>query len=145
MRSRFHWLIVALVLVPSTAATRSHPIITAAPVELIADGFADLAGLTVDAAGNVLVADRLAGTVTRIPPDLRRTTMASGLAHPTGLALDENGRVLVAEESANRVLRLEADGRRTVLITGIKGPRWLTVDDAGRVYVAARRLARPVL
>lgn len=133
---------LAVALATSTGAARSHHVIALAPVELFADGFADLAGLVVDAAGNVLVTDRRAGTVTRIAPDHRRTTIASGLGHPTGLVLDESGRLLVAEETPGRVVRMEADGRLTTLITGIKAPRWLAVDPAGTVYVAARRLAR---
>jgi sugar lactone lactonase YvrE len=133
---------LALALTTSTGAARSHHVIAFAPVEVLADGFADLAGLVVDAAGNVLVADRRAGTVTRIAPDHRRATIAAGLVHPAGLALDEAGRLLVTEETAGRVVRVEADGRRTTLITGLKAPRWVAVDDAGTVYVAARRLTR---
>jgi len=125
MRSWFRSgiVVLALGLTTATGAARSDHVIALAPVELIADGFADLAGLVVDAAGNALVADRRAGTVTRIAPDRRRTIILSGLAHPMGLALDEAGRLLVAEETANRVVRVDPDGRRTTLITGIKAPR----------------------
>jgi sugar lactone lactonase YvrE len=130
------------VLLTSTSAARSHHVLALAPVELVADGFMDLAGLIVDGAGHLLVADRRAGTVTRIAPDRRRTAVASGLDRPAGLALDDAGALLIAEEGADRVVRLGADGRRTVLIAGIEAPRWLLVDDTGTVYVTGRRPAR---
>lgn len=133
---------LAIALTTSTSTARSERVIALAPVEVVAHGFRDLAGIVVDAAGNVLVADRGTGTVTRIAPDHRRTTIAANLAHPAGLALDAAGRVLIAEEGAGRVVRMEADGRRTTLISGIKAPRWLAVDDADTVYIAARLLTR---
>ena len=133
---------VSLTLCTSTGLARSHHVIALAPVELVASGFADLAGLVVDGTGTVLVADRRAGTVTRITPDQRHATIASHLGQPTGLALDEVGRLLIAEEAAGRVVRVEADGRKRTIIAGLKSPRWLVVDDAGTVYVSARRVTR---
>jgi sugar lactone lactonase YvrE len=135
-------LVVSLALCTSVGLARSHHVIALAPVELVAAGFSDLAGLAVDDAGNVFVADRRAGTVTRIAPDHRRTVVVSRLDEPTGLAFDEIGRLLIAEQGAKRVVRLEASGRRTTIIAGLRSPRWLVADDLGTVYVSARRSAR---
>lgn len=112
------------------------------PVEVHADGFDDLRGVAVDAEGYIYVADRAAGTVTRIALDRSRTVLASGLDRPVGVALDAAGRVLVAEEQAGRVVRLEPDGRRVAVVAGVKQPRWLAVHDDGTLFISARRLTR---
>ena len=95
-----------------------------------------------DSAGNVFVADRALGSVTRIAPDGSRTLVASGLERPVGLAVDPTGRLLIAEERAARVVRRDAGGALTPLVTGIKQPRWLAVRPDGTLYIAARRLTR---
>lgn len=133
-------LVVLLAVAPSTAAAKSRPIQALAPLEVIAGGFRDPSGLAVDAAANVYVADRDAGTVTRIAPDRTRTRIASGLRRPIGLAFDSAGRLLVAEEKAGRVVRVEATGARTPVADGIKQPRWLAGGENGTLYVAARRV-----
>jgi sugar lactone lactonase YvrE len=141
--SRNGIVVISLLLCTSTTGlARSHHVAALAPVEVVAGGFAEPAGLVVDGESNVLVADHRAGTVIRIAPDHRRTIVASRLARPTGLALDEAGRLLIAEEGAGRVTRLEVDGRKTTLVAGLGEPRWLAVDDLGTVYVSARRLTR---
>src|SRR6267143_1429388 len=83
-----------------------------AAFETLADGFVDVRGIVVDAAGNVFVADRATGIVWRVASDRPRVVVASGLERPVGLALDASGRLLVAEERAARVVRVEATGSR---------------------------------
>ena len=138
-------LAAALLLASVTVLPRARagPALTALdPVELFADGFGDLRGLAVDGQGNLFVADRAVGSVTRIAPDGSRTLAASGLERPVGLAFDPLGRLLVAEEKAARIVRVEADGSRTVLVAGVKQPRWLATVEDGTLFVAARRLTR---
>jgi sugar lactone lactonase YvrE len=113
-----------------------------APVSVWARGFLQPRGVAVNAHGAVFVADRLAGTVTRIAPDQSMTVVVRGLERPVGLAFDSEGRVLVAEERAGRVTRLESSGARTVLVSGVKQPRWLDVGEDGTMFIAARRLTR---
>ena len=115
-----------------------------APVSVWARGFLQPRGVAVNVHGAVYVADRLAGTVTRIAPDQSMTTVARGLERPVGLAFDAEGRLLVAEERAGRVTRLEASGVRTTLVSGAKQPRWLDVGEDGTLFVAARRLTRGI-
>lgn len=112
------------------------------PLEVYADGFLDLRGIVLDGDGDVFVADREAGTVTRIARDQTRVVVTSGLERPIGLALDPDGRLLIAEERAGRVVRVEADGGRTPLVTDVKQPRWLAVHEDGTLYISARRLTR---
>src|SRR3972149_3704104 len=64
-------LAAALLLASVTVLPRARagPALTALdPVELFADGFGDLRGLAVDGQGNLFVADRAVGAVTRIAP-----------------------------------------------------------------------------
>src|SRR2546427_10607954 len=92
----------------STGAAADERITALAPFEVFADGFRDPRGIALDASGNVFVADREAGTVTRIALNHARTVVASGLQRPIGLAFDIAGRLLIAEEKAGRVVRVDA-------------------------------------
>src|SRR3989442_7388386 len=135
--------LVALVLTlaglaPGAAAEQS--VSALAPFETLADGFVDVRGIVVDAAGDVFVADHASGIVWRIASDRTRVAVASGLERPVGLALDSSGRLLIAEERAARVARVEADGSLTTLVSGIKQPRWLAVREDGTLYISAPRL-----
>lgn len=134
-------LSIVLAAAAEPVAARPGPM-ALAPVELVADGFQRLRGLVVDGGGNVYVADRAAGTVTRIAPDGSRSAVARRLARPIGLALAPDGRLLIAEERAGRVVRVEPSGARTPILSGVRRPRWLAVREDGALFVAARRLAR---
>lgn len=140
---RLATLLAAIALIPSTSTAPVDPITALAPVEVWADGFGDLQGVAVDPEGAVYVADRSAGTVTRIGRDRARTLVASGLDQPTGLAFDTSGRLVIAEEGANRVTRVEDDGTRTTVIANVRGPRWLVARPDGTLYVSALDAARP--
>ena len=135
---RLATLLAVIALIPSTSMAPVDPVIALAPVEVWADGFGDLQGVAIDADGAVHVADRSAGTVTRIGQDRSRTVIASGLDQPTGLAFDPAGRLVIAEEGANRVVRIEDDGHRTTVISNVQRPRWLAVGTDGTLYVSAR-------
>src|SRR2546428_9834055 len=125
-------------LAPSAAAEQS--VSALAPFETLADGFVDVRGIVVDAAGDVFVADRASGVVWRIASDGTRVAVASGLDRPVGLALDPSGRLLIAEERAARVARVEADGSITTLLAGITQPRGLAVPADATPYPRPRPL-----
>ena len=133
-------LVALLTFLPSTSHAPAHRVHALAPVELVADGFRQPAGVLVDEPGAIFVSDRKAGTITRIAPDGSRALIVTGLKRPVGLALDQ-GRLLIAEAGRGRVLRLEPSGALTVLASGIKHPRWLAADE-GTVYVSADGLHR---
>ena len=118
----------------------SSPSITAlAPFEIVAGGFASLRGLAIDTDDRVYVADREAGTVTRLHAGVSQI-LARRLEQPVGVTLDSQGRVLVAEERGGRVIRLDPGGP-TPIVQGIKQPRWLA-SDGETLYISARRLSR---
>src|SRR3989442_12430015 len=103
--------LVALVLTlaglaPSAAAEQS--VSALAPSETLADGFVDVRGIVVDAAGDVFVADRASGIVWRIASDGTRVAGASGLDRPAGRALDPSGRLLISDGRAAPVPRVGA-------------------------------------
>jgi glucose/arabinose dehydrogenase len=102
-------LVLALITttLTGTAITPPRPIAALAPVEIVAEGFARLRGIAIDADDAVYVSDRESGTVTRLSSEGRRV-IARRLERPVGLALDHDGRMLVAEERAGRVVRLLA-------------------------------------
>jgi RHS repeat-associated protein len=138
---RFAVLLVLIALVPSTSGAPVDPIDARAPAELWADGLGALRGIAVGSDGAVYVADRDAGTVTRLGADGSRTIVADTLDCPVGIAFDATGRLLVAEERAGRVVRVESGGTRTVLLEA-QQPRWLAVAPDGTLYVAARAATR---
>ena len=131
-----------LIALASGTSAPSQSISSLDPVEVYADGFGDLRGIAVDDDGDVFVADRHTGTITRVTADRAQSVVANQLERPIGLALDQERRLLVAEERAGRVIRIEPSGRRTTLVSGVRQPRWLAVSDDGTVFVSARRLTR---
>lgn len=136
--SRAGWIAVLLAAVTSPAGAGRPVASPLARVEVWAEGFQDPRGVAADAAGNVYVADRAAGSVTRVGPDRARAVVATHLERPVGLAVDPAGRVLIAEERAGRVVRLEPAGARTVIAAGVAHPTWLAADEAGRLFVSVR-------
>ena len=133
-------LALLLLSVSGSALAPSQPITALAAFEVLADGFGALRGIAVDDDDRVYVADREAGTVTRLGVE-GRTVIARRLERPVGLALGLDGRLLVAEERGARVVRLDPNGP-TPIVRGIKQPRWLAVSERGTVYISARRLTR---
>jgi sugar lactone lactonase YvrE len=130
----------AVAVAPSVGLAPAQPIDALAPLEIVADGFDDLRGLAIDDVGRVFVADRHAGTVTRVARSGARTVVARNLERPVGLAFDAQGRLLVVEERAARVVRIEPTGTRTPLVTGVKQPRWIAVGDDATIFLSARRI-----
>jgi sugar lactone lactonase YvrE len=130
-----------LTIIAGSIPAPSPSISALAPVEVVADGFGSLRGLAIDTDDRVYVADRDAGTVSRLDPGAPRI-IARRLERPIGIAIDALGHVLVAEERGGRVVRLDAGGP-TPIVQGIKQPRWLA-SDGRTLYISARRLTRGV-
>jgi sugar lactone lactonase YvrE len=138
--SRVLALALLLTALSGSALAPLQPITALAPFEIWADGFGNLRGIVADGGDVLYVADREAGTVSRLDQAGGRTVVARHLARPVGLALDPAGRVLVAEERGARVVRLDPGGSHTPVAQGIKQPRWLAVSEDGTLYISARRL-----
>jgi sugar lactone lactonase YvrE len=109
--------------------------------------------LTVDAAGNVIVADTLNGLIRKVTPKGVVTTLANGatFATPEGVAAAPDGTVFVANTDLETIDRVSPDGTVSVFAgkTGEAGrddgtggqarfnsPQGIGLDDAGNIYVA---------
>jgi streptogramin lyase len=105
---------------------------------------ASLAGVAVDAAGNVYVSDSCHNRVVKLAAGSSTQTVLPfrGLDTPHGVAVDTAGTVYVVEYSHGRVLKLAAgSSTQTVLpSTGKAGPTGdVAVDTTGDVYVSCSR------
>jgi uncharacterized protein (TIGR03437 family) len=120
---------------PATAATLKAP-----------------AGLAVDSAGNVYIADTGNNRLRKVTPGGAINTVGPAFGGPTGLAFDTSGNLYIAESTAYRLSRMKPDG--TVTPYGGTGfntvsaapvprapnelddPVAVAVDPFGSVYIA---------
>lgn len=91
------------------------------------------AGLAVDGAGNLFVADANSGSILRVDAKTSAlTTAASGLRSPGEISFDPRGNLYVAEQGANRIVKLVSMGAVTSNLT-ITAPAALPAPPAPRV------------
>jgi sugar lactone lactonase YvrE len=91
------------------------------------------AGIAVDGAGNLFVADANAGSILRVDAQTGQlTTAATGLAAPGEIGFDPSGNLYVAEQGANRIVKFVSMGQGTGNLT-ITMPNPLPPPPAPRV------------
>jgi len=126
--------------------------IPASPTGILLNGFIEPAGITVDASGNVYVADFGSNSVKEIQAingsvslssTIRTLASFTGTAGPAGVALDSSGDIYVADAGANSVYEVMAvngsipTSPTVVTIgSGFNYPIGVAVDGNGVVYVA---------
>jgi sugar lactone lactonase YvrE len=91
------------------------------------------AGMAVDGAGNLFVADANSGRILRVDAKTSAlTAVASGLRSPGDMRFDSNGNLYVAEQGANRILKFASMGASSSSLT-ITMPQALPVPPSPRV------------
>ena len=109
----------------------------------IAANFGDLpyfdapAGVAVDAAGNIYVADQGDNQVDQISPSGTFSVIGSGFNQPSGVAVDAYGDVFVADRGSSTVK--EVLPNNTVITIGsgsFNAPYGVALDSAGDLFVA---------
>jgi sugar lactone lactonase YvrE len=105
----------------------------------LAAGLGQPAGVAVDAAGNLYVANSFSGTVSKVTPTGQATTFVSNLNGPDGLAFDQNGNLYVANRGTSSVLKVTPDGQTVTTFTqSVSVPSGLAFDQQGNLYVGSR-------
>ncbi|HEY4328078.1 MAG TPA: cadherin-like beta sandwich domain-containing protein, partial [Mucilaginibacter sp.] len=104
----------------------------------IAASFNVPTGITVDASGNVYVADRGNGLIREISPTGLVTTLAGlagGLNDPTGVAVDVSGNVYVTDFNDGVVIKVSSNTfPQITTYAGLGTAGGIAVDAAGNVY-----------
>src|SRR5213075_1424554 len=94
-------------------------------------------GVTVDALGNIYVAD-FGEIVWKITPEGKRELFASGLYGASGNAIDHEGNLLQANFYGDSITKIDRKGQMQAFVTsGLSGPVGIAINkQTGDVYVA---------
>jgi sugar lactone lactonase YvrE len=101
----------------------------------IGSGLSGPGDLTVDAAGNVYIADNGNSRVLKVTPGGSQSTVGSGLAQPSGVAIDGAGNVYISDTNTEAVWVVTPAGAQTEFVTGLQNPLGLALDGAGNLYI----------
>ncbi|MBD1367388.1 gliding motility-associated C-terminal domain-containing protein [Mucilaginibacter sp. ZT4R22] len=93
-------------------------------------------GLTIDANGDIYVADQANNVVRKITPDGTVSTIAATFSTPTGVDIDADGNLYISDSSNGAIRKISKAGVVSTLATGLTFPRELRVDGTGNVYVS---------
>jgi sugar lactone lactonase YvrE len=74
-------------------------------------------GLTVDAAGNLFVAD--GHSVLKFTVDGTKTTFATGFEEPLGVSFDSKGNLFVSDVGSNSIYKLTPEGKKSTFTSGV--------------------------
>src|SRR5213080_1887612 len=94
-------------------------------------------GVTVDALGNIYVAD-FGEIVWKITPEGKRSVFATGLYGASGNAIDHDGNLLQSNFYGDSISKIDRKGQATPFVTnGLNRPVGIAIDrKTGDVYVA---------
>jgi len=102
----------------------------------VVDGLFGPFGLTVDAAGNVIIADTYNSRVLEVAAGTgSQITIASGLNKPQGVAVDRTGNLFYAMYGGPVVKIASAGGSSSEVGSGLAHPEGLAVDAAGDLFI----------
>jgi sugar lactone lactonase YvrE len=122
----------------------AHAAVTFAGLQTtVGSGFTQPAGVALDGAGNVFIADYGNHRVVEIPAGCMssacQTTVfqGSGLSYPIGVAVDAAGDVFIGDFGLGQVVEVPTGGGpQTTVGIGLSKPQGVAVDGAGDVFIA---------
>ncbi|MVM31720.1 hypothetical protein GO755_16855 [Spirosoma sp. HMF4905] len=112
------------------------------------------AGIALDAAGNLYIADQYNnrirkidshGIITTVAGDGNRSSVVLGdggdathasLDTPTGVAVDKAGTIYIVDTGHYRVRKVDSKGIITTIEANLRNPTSVAVDDTGNLYIA---------
>jgi len=107
---------------------------------LVSSGLNSPAGVAVDGAGNVYIADTGNSAIEEWNATTQQLTtlVSSGLASPQNVAVDGAGNVYIADSGNNAIKEWNATTQQvtTLVSSGLNRPTGVAVDGAGNVYIA---------
>lgn len=92
------------------------------------------AAVTVDAHGNLFIADTGNGRVRVVASNGVMLPLMSGLVAPVYALPDGNGDVYIADSGLGAIVEISSIGVTSVLLTGLQSPRGLALDGSGNLY-----------
>ena len=96
-------------------------------------------GVTVDAAGNIYVADNGNQRVVKVAPNGTQTTVGVGLNYPQGMAVDGAGNLFIADNNLNEVVEVPAgcasSACQQIVGSGLRSQLGVAVDGSGNVFI----------
>jgi DNA-binding beta-propeller fold protein YncE len=119
----------------ASAYVAANPLTT-----LVSSGLSGPAGVAVDGAGNVYIADTYNNAIEQWSTATQTvsTLISSGLKGPWEVAVDSSGNVYIAD-TTNSAIKLWSAATQTVstlVSSGLSYPQGVAVDGSGNVYIA---------
>ena len=108
----------------------------------------NLAGMAIDAQGNLYVADPENKQVKKVSPTgsvsiLQVDGANAVFDYPTGIVVDPQNNIYVSDQRANQIFKITPAGKRTVYAKGFS-PGAMCLDLSGNLYVAVAGFAQGI-
>lgn len=101
------------------------------------------ASVTVDASGNLYIADTGNARVRKVTPDGNIAAATDlGLISPVYAIADSSGTLYIADAGAGKILTAGSNGVPATLVSGLTSPRGLALDGQGNLYFTDAGAAR---
>jgi streptogramin lyase len=99
-------------------------------------------GVTVDASGNIIVANSGTKDVLLNAPGGGQSQVGSGFVNPTGVAEDGAGNIFVADSGSVYEIAKVTGAQTNLNISGLTNPNDLAIDGAGNLYISEPNLGK---